>query len=332
MPNLLKNNEYVRYILIWELTKAMPSSKEHLTQAMTDFEASQISLDTIPSKFVDAIAKTMPEGNELKDHAVSVSSALERLLQRHHDDSRLIVSTSVALGEASEYEVPAFIQKLTRLTKYLEAPVAVHSVKTMKMANFVSIHPEALEIKHIDSIQTLARLPEGSVTKGLKKGEIQVGETTIRIARADPKEINAAVRKVKDASAEIRKKEKAETIAQAIEDKKVMDARSDLEEADNEALQKALDRFDAEEKTDIDEASLLEGLGEEDQDSLQPQLSEAASALSKVLGTLSQKNGHSQLSHVLSEARKLLMLAMRSDDFVIEPVEKIADEATGDFH
>ncbi|RYZ51908.1 MAG: hypothetical protein EOP07_20495 [Proteobacteria bacterium] len=310
----------------------MPSSKDHLTQAMTDFEASQISLDSIASKFVEAIAKTMPEGNELKDQAVSVSSALERLLQRHHDDSRLIVSTSVALGEASEYEVPAFIQKLTRLTKFLEAPVAVHSVKTMKMANFVHIHPEALEIKHIDSIQTLARLPEGSVTKGLKKGEIQVGDTTIRIARADPKEINAAVRKVKDASAEVRKKEKAETIAQAIEDKKLLDARSDLDEADDRALQKALEDFDAEENTEADQTSVRGGFDDTDEDSLQPQLSEAASALSKVLGTLSQKNGHSQLSHVLSEARKLLMLAMRSEAFVIEPAEKIPDEATGDFH
>jgi hypothetical protein len=310
----------------------MASSKDHLSQAITDFEASHISLDSIPSKFVEAIAKTMPDGNDLKDQAVSVSSALERLLQRHHDDSRLIVSTSVALGEASEYEVPAFIQKLTRLTKYLEAPVAVHSVKTMKMANFVHVHPEALEIKHIDSIQTLARLPEGSVTKGLKKGEIQVGETTIRIARADPKEITAAVRKVKEATAEVRRQEKAESIAQAIEDKKVIDARSDLEEADSEAIKNAIDRFDAEERAEIDEAALLEGLGEEDQDSLQPQLSEAASALGKVLGTLSQKNAHSQLSHVLSEARKLLMLAMRSDDFVIEPVEKSSSEATGDFH
>src|SRR4051794_36194948 len=99
----------------------MPSSKNALVRALSDIEEAQISTEALESKFVAAVSRVIPKGRE--ERAAQVSSGLERLLKRHHDDSILIASSCAALGNASEYILPIFIKKLARFVSYLDTPI-----------------------------------------------------------------------------------------------------------------------------------------------------------------------------------------------------------------
>lgn len=303
----------------------MPTSPKPIRDAIRELEAASVSIERLEAKFVDAIVGVMPKVQETKDSAALLSSGLYRLLKRHHDDSLLIAGSSAALASASGDEIPSFIRKLKRFIKYMDGPVATHSIKTLSTANFVHLHPEVLALKNIDTIQVLAKLPEGSVTSGERKGEIRVGEVAIKVEGADPKEITGAIRKVREAGAEIRRKEKDELRAEQA----ALRAEEGDEPHESPALEAVLSDVLAQDLSG-DASSLLEDESDDEQ-YLRPQLSDAASALSRVLGSLSKTNANPQLSQVLVEARKLLMLAMKDEGFTQRtPVLEMAEE--GDFH
>lgn len=288
----------------------MAKGADSLSKVIEEMETEGLANEPVETRFVQAVMRVMPDSPAKREKALIASSGLERLLLRHHRDSKLIVSASVALGENSEYAVPDFVKKLGRFLRFLEAPVASHSIKNIKLANVVSSHPEILQIKNIDSITALGRLPEGVIEKGSTENEIVIGDTTIKVDEVDLKEINRAVKKAK--SEITPKKPRAEK-------PKAVEVKSDEESVDRED-----DDADFNEESSPYREPLARG------DSLPSDFSEAASALGKILGRLSHDDAHAELSQALEEARKLLLKAM-SVDAPVARGEAGAD-TQADFH
>lgn len=288
----------------------MIKSADSLSSVVQEIESQGLANPESESKFVACIMRTMPDSPSKKEKAVILASGLEQLLSRHHNDSKLIVATSVALGETSEYEIPDFVKKLGRFMRFLDAPVASHSIKNIKLASFVAVHPEIIQVKHIDSLTALGRLPEGTIARGEAKNEIRIGETTIDIQKADLKEINKAVKKAKSEAPSSPKRTSKERAVEVPPD------------SPGDEIPFEVDM----------ESALEEGSApiRPEQDNLPLELSEAERVLSKVLGRLSSDNSHSELSQALEEARKLLLLAMSNNAFAART--ETGDAVTGGLH
>ncbi len=274
----------------------MARTSDTLSQALIELEAEGLVEGHASSRFVEAIMKTMSDSPQQKEKAFKVSSGLERLLARHHDDSRRIISASVALGEASEYEVPQFVKKISRFMRFLDTPVASYSLKNIKLADFVSRNPELIRAKNVEAISALVKLPEGSLAMGSKKDEIWIGDMAISLERDDLKKVNQAVKQARALT-------KPPVLLEKVSDEASSEEGKDQDlPREIEGAEAALDMAWDEDESPKENAPAREN-------DLPEEISQAEKALSKVLGKLASE-GNSELSQVLKEARKLLLLAL----------------------
>jgi hypothetical protein len=237
-------------------------------------ETAGISTKPSSSKFVDKLSQSLKPVPENIDVTRRIISALERLLERSHEDSRLILQISHILHSFSSLDADEYKKKLTRATRYLEKPAATAIVKTLKQASVADLSPKVLEIPDLDTIAVLSQAPRDKVSSPIGSPELLViGDEIVNVATTSRKDIQAAVRKVK---AEARKQDTRE-----------------------EELTDALAVDSAEEVDPLEQTA-------EDLPEFRLELEEAAQVLNNLLRSLPKKGSLSVLVSRLEETKALL--------------------------
>jgi hypothetical protein len=260
-----------------------PTLLAHSQRAIELAEASGISCKPAASKFVDKILSCLQADLGHTDVARQLSSALERVLDRNHEDSRLILTLCFTLQEWSRLEASEFQKKLARAIRYLEKPAASAVVKTMKQAAVVGVHRCILDIQDLDTIAALSQVPQ-ELIKPISEdsGLLQIGSETIHLASTNKKEIQSAIKKVKDETKRVR---------------------------DNSTDEHGLQLIPTNLKESLGEVGLEIRAGEAD---FSNELDEAALALTNLLRSLPREGALSNLAAVIEEAKTLLELTKQS--------------------
>lgn len=250
------------------------SEKDGCKRVFEQAVAAGISLKPVESKFSDKLFAWIKVEGEERKLVHQLTSALEKTLNRTHDDSRLVLALCVSLQEYSGLAMNEFLKKLERSIKFLDKPAAATVVKTIRQAAVAALNHRVIEIPDLDTIEALSRAPRDSIRAVEGQEEIlQIGTEAINLLTSGKKEIVAAVRKVK-----------AETKKAAPEP--VPDTAAMVEESDME-------------------------LDAEVSDELNSELDEAALALGRLLRNMPRIGRLSNLVNVIEQAQQLLELTRR---------------------
>jgi len=271
----------------------------HVKTLLERAEAAGISIEPSPSRFSDKLLSYMDVTPEHTATARQIIGALERTLNRSHDDARLVLSLCLSLQEFSGLVMPDLLKKIEKAIKFLDKPAPATVVRTIKNSTAAALHPKVIELHDLDAITALSKAPQDSIQPIAGQHEmLRVGTEEINLATSGKREIEAAVRKVK---AEAKK-------TSASERKKAAPAKEeDAEDPVLDAQPSALDT-----RSSLDAAVLDDG--DEDihiPEELHTELDEAALVLSKLLRTMPRKGKLSNLAMVIEEAKKLLEFTRR---------------------
>lgn len=271
----------------------------HVKTLLERAEAAGISIEPSPSRFSDKLLSYMDVTPEHTASARQIIGALERTLNRSHDDARLVLSLCLSLQEFTGLVMPDLLKKIEKAIKFLDKPAPATVVRTIKNSTAAALHPKVIELHDLDAITALSKAPQDSVQPVAGQHEIlRVGTEEINLTTSGKREIEAAVRKVK---AEAKK-------TSTIERKKAAPPKDeDAEESELDAQPSALDT-----RSSLDAAVMDDG--DEDiniPEELHTELDEAALVLSKLLRTMPRKGKLSNLAMVIEEAKKLLEFTRR---------------------
>ncbi|WP_325145326.1 hypothetical protein [Oligoflexus sp.] len=266
----------------------------HVKTLLERAEAAGISIEPSPSRFSDKLLSYMDVTPEHTAPARQIIGALERTLNRSHDDARLVLSLCLSLQEFTGLVMPDLLKKIEKAIKFLDKPAPATVVRTIKNSTAAALHPKVIELHDLDAITALSKAPQDSIQPVAGQSEVlRVGSEEINLATSGKREIEAAVRKVK---AEARK-------SSASERKKVAPPQDEeLDEAGPDLTPSALET-----KASLDDGDEDLNIPEE----LHSELDEAALVLSKLLRTMPRKGKLSNLALVIEEARKLLEFTRR---------------------
>jgi hypothetical protein len=270
----------------------------HVKTLLERAEAAGISTEPSPSRFSDKLISYMDVTPEHTATARQIIGALERTLNRSHDDARLVLSLCLSLQEFTGLVMPDLLKKIEKAIKFLDKPAPATVVRTIKNSTAAALHPKVIELHDLDAITALSKAPQDSVKPVAGQSEVlRVGTEEINLATSGKREIEAAVRKVK---AEAKK-------SSAGERKKAVKEREEDDESGLEATPSPLEA----------QSPLASGImddGDEDiniPEELHSELDEAALVLSKLLRTMPRKGKLSNLALVIEEAKKLLEFTRR---------------------
>jgi hypothetical protein len=281
------------------MSPSLGSVNGHVKTLLERAEAAGISIEPSPSRFSDKLFSYMEVTPEHAPTARQIIGALERTLNRSHDDARLVLSLCLSLQEFSGLVMPDLLKKIEKAIKFLDKPAPATVVRTIKNSTAAALHPKVIELHDLDSITALSKAPQDSIQAVAGRHEVlRVGTEEINLATSGKREIEAAVRKVK---AEAKK-------ASATERKKA--APPEDEDEGDANLDTATPGLESERSLDaaiMDESDEDVAIPEE----LHSELDEAALVLSKLLRTMPRKGKLSNLAMVIEEAKKLLEFTRR---------------------
>ncbi len=278
------------------------SSLESGQRAFEAAEAAGISSNPQSTPFADKVLSWLQQTPEHGDVVRRLTSALERTLQRNHDDARLIMTLTYTLQHFSGLEAEPFHKKLGRSMRLLDKPAAASVVKTLKQSSVASVHEKILDIKDLDTIAVLSQIPNDQVKVVSENRDILlIGDEEIDLASSSKKDIQTAVKKVKAAQ----KKSAPKTPKVKAERDEPLLSYEPLEGHDSSEFE-----------------SPVSAANEWD---------EAALALSKLLRTLPREGALSNLATVIEEARALIELTKQK---LMSPHQDSSDESIvqADFH
>lgn len=301
------------------MTSSMRDGKDNVMSALDRAEASGISIEPGASGFSEKLLSWIEAPSENMALVRQLVSALERTLNRSHDDARLVLSLCLSIQEFSGLAMPDLLKKIEKAIKFLDKPAPATVVRTIKNSAAAALHPKVIELHDLDAITALSKAPQDSISPVAGETEVlRVGSEEINLATSGKREIEAAVRKVK---AEAKKSSGGERKKASVKKEAPV-----AEEQTIESLAPAQAVESSEESdTHFDEEELA--FPEE----LHSELDEAALALSKLLRSMPRKGKLSNLALVIEEAKKLLEFTRRDLMFSQQQGEP-ADQLYGDFN
>jgi hypothetical protein len=300
------------------MSPPLGSVNGHVKTLLERAEAAGISIEPSPSRFSEKLLSYIDVTPEHAGTAKQIVGALERTLNRSHDDARLVLSLCLSLQEFSGLVMPDLLKKIEKAIKFLDKPAPATVVRTIKNSSAAALHPKVIELHDLDAITALSKAPQDSVQAVDGQHEVlRVGTEEINLATSGKREIEAAVRKVK---AEAKKTSGSE--------RKKAPARKEVE-ADDDSLDLAAP---ATEPTPSLDTNVLDDSDEELSipEELHTELDEAALVLSKLLRSMPRKGKLSNLAMVIEEARKLLEFTRR--DLVFTRQQDSIDPVYGDLN
>jgi hypothetical protein len=284
------------------MSSSLGSVNGHVKTLLDRTLAAGIGIDPIPSRFSEKLLSSIEVTAEHSATARQIVGALERTLNRSHDDARLVLSLCLSLQEFSGLVMPDLLKKIEKAIKFLDKPAPATVVRTIKNSSAAALHPKVIELHDLDAITALSKAPQDSISSVAGQKEIlRVGTEEINLATSGKREIEAAVRKVK---AEAKKSSGSDR-------KKPVPSKDEIDEDSLAMASPAPAIPDAMDPQIMDD-------GEEDlqiPEELHSELDEAALVLSKLLRTMPRKGKLSNLAMVIEEARKLLEFTRRDLDF-----------------
>ncbi|HYX34427.1 MAG TPA: hypothetical protein VE954_15085 [Oligoflexus sp.] len=277
------------------MSSSTGSVNHNIKNLLDRAQAAGISIEPTASRFSQKLLDAIDVSPEHTSLAKQIVGALERTLNRSHDDARLVLSLCLSLQEFSGLVMPDLLKKIEKAIKFLDKPAPATVVRTIKNSAAAALHPKVIDLHDLDSITALSKAPQDSISLVAGKKEIlRVGTEEINLTTSGKREIEAAVRKVK-----------AEAKKSSGHESKKAPARPAPAPVDEEGPEMALDAA----VTDFDEDDVTFS------DELPTELDEAALALSKLLRSMPRKGKLSNVAHVIEEARKLLEHTRRDLEF-----------------
>lgn len=284
------------------MSSSLGSVNGHVKTLLDRTEAAGISIDPSPTRFSEKLLSYIEVTPEHTAIARQIVGALERTLNRSHDDARLVLSLCLSLQEFSGLVMPDLLKKIEKAIKFLDKPAPATVVRTIKNSSAAALHPKVIELHDLDAITALSKAPQDSISSVDGQKEIlRVGTEEINLATSGKREIEAAVRKVK---AEAKKSSGSER-------KKSAPPKEEIDEDSLEMASPAPEASPALDAHVMDEGDEDVQIPEE----LHSELDEAALVLSKLLRTMPRKGKLSNLALVIEEARRLLEFTRRDLDF-----------------
>ncbi len=297
----------------------MGSVTGHVKTLFDRAAAAGISIEPSPSRFSEKLLSYMDVTPEHSATARQIIGALERTLNRSHDDARLVLSLCLSLQEYSGLVMPDLLKKIEKAIKFLDKPAPATVVRTIKNSSAAALHPKVIELHDLDAITALSKAPQDSIHPVDGQKEIlRVGSEEINLTTSGKREIEAAVRKVKAEAKKTSNRERKKALPEPPSE--IVDDSPELDTAFGSERSRALDNGltdDGDEDTVIPEE-------------LHSELDEAALVLSKLLRSMPRKGKLSNLAMVIEEARKLLEFTRR--DLVFTRQQDAMDPAYGDLN
>lgn len=281
------------------MSPSLASVNGHVKTLLERAEAAGISVEPSPSRFSEKLLSYMDVTPEHTATARQIIGALERTLNRSHDDARLVLSLCLSLQEFTGLVMPDLLKKIEKAIKFLDKPAPATVVRTIKNSTAAALHPKVIELHDLDAITALSKAPQDSIQPVAGQSEIlRVGSEEINLATSGKREIEAAVRKVK---AEAKK---------SVASERKKPAKEKDEELEESSLDTAAPIMETRSPMD---AGVMDD-GDEDMnipEELHSELDEAALVLSKLLRTMPRKGKLSNLALVIEEAKKMLEFTRR---------------------
>jgi hypothetical protein len=302
------------------MSSSLGSLNGHVKNVLDRAAAAGIPIEPSPSRFSEKLLSSIDVATEHSATARQIVGALERTLNRSHDDARLVLSLCLSLQGFSSLEMPDLLKKIERAIKFLDKPAPATVVRTIKNSSAAALHPKVIELHDLDAITALSKAPQDSIAAVEGQKEIlRVGSEEINLTTSSKREIEAAVRKVK---AEARKSSGSERKKAAAP---IADEQKD-EEDQLEAVALTAQLVPPLDGNALDEDDEELSLPEE----LQSELDEAALVLSKLLRSMPRKGKLSSLAMAIEEAKKLLEYTRR--DLVFNRQQETQDPVYGDLN
>ncbi|WP_141733333.1 hypothetical protein [Oligoflexus tunisiensis] len=289
------------------MSSSLGSVASHVKSVLDRAEAAGISIEPVSSRFSEKLCSSLDVAPENAAPVQHIVGALERTLNRSHDDARLVLSLCLSLQEYSGLVMPDLLKKIERAIKFLDKPAPATVVRTIKTSSAAALHPKVIELHDLDAITALSKAPQDSISQVEGDHELlRVGTEEINLATSSKREIEAAVRKVK---AEAKK-------SNGTERKKSAPRELPPDEESLEMEMAPADIHDEEELTIPED--------------LPGELDEAALVLSKLLRSMPRKGRLNNLAVVIEEARKLLEFTRR--DLIVTRQQVNDDPVYGDLN
>ena len=149
------------------------------------------------SVFVEDILRLVPKKAEedQRKETEKLGFALETLITRQIRDCRLIIDICVAIAKITGLPSTKVVSTVQRASKKLNVPSPSWLAKNIRAAKLIECHPEFGEIKDVEKLVSLQRLPEPELAEIAKTGTLVNSEgETIPVVESTRKELTQAVR------------------------------------------------------------------------------------------------------------------------------------------
>lgn len=164
---------------------------------MAEIDALAGSVPDEQSAFLEDILKLIPsKAEESKvETATKLGKALEILMTRQMRDCRLIVDICVAIAKLTGLPSTKVVQVVQRASKKLNVPSPSWLAKNIRAARLIERHPELGEVRDVEKLVSLQRLPEGELDEVARTGTLIVTDNqVVDVVASTRKELTTAVR------------------------------------------------------------------------------------------------------------------------------------------